>query len=145
MPPHEHQHAFGDFRARAAEGLCAVSRRNMADSRIEALSDDGRFEHAYGAARTLATIVIRAEGYRVRGQGGAHYNTFLALEAADPGQFAGYAQYFDTCRGKRNELSYDVADVVSRTEVEEILDELGRFERTVEGWLARRWPELSKE
>jgi hypothetical protein len=38
---------------------------------------------AYDAARTLSLMIVRAEGYRPRSAGG-HYNTFLALEAADP-------------------------------------------------------------
>jgi hypothetical protein len=34
-----------------------------------------------GAGRPLATIAVRAAGFRVR-QPGGHYNTFLALEAS---------------------------------------------------------------
>jgi hypothetical protein len=37
---------------------------------------------AYDAARALSMIIVRASGYRPRTVG-AHYNTFLALEAAD--------------------------------------------------------------
>jgi len=33
-------------------------------------------------ARTLSSMIVRAAGYRPRTVGG-HYNTFLALEAAD--------------------------------------------------------------
>lgn len=80
--------------------------RCLANASIETLSPDGRFERACAAAQTLATIVIRVEGYRVR-QPGAHYSTFLALEAADPEAFASFASYFDLCRTLRNELSYN--------------------------------------
>ena len=77
--------------------LRAVVHRNLSDAQIKKLSDDGRFGHAYDAARILANIMVRASGYRVKSDGGGHYNTFLALKAADPA-FAKKAVYFDACR-----------------------------------------------
>jgi hypothetical protein len=47
-----------------------------------------RFILAYDAARTLSLMIVRAAGYRPKTVGG-YYNTFLALEAADPA-FARY-------------------------------------------------------
>ena len=91
-----------------------LAARALADASIEAVSSDGRFNHAYDAARALATVVVRACGYRVKGTGGGHYNTFLALEAADPESFTEFAAYFDLCRAKRNELSYINPGVVSK-------------------------------
>jgi hypothetical protein len=54
---------------------------------------------AYDAARTLSLMIVRVAGYRPKAVGG-HYNTFLALEAADPA-FAALSAYFDSCRIKR--------------------------------------------
>lgn len=122
--------------------LRGLARRYLADAAIEALSAEGRFQQAYGAARTIATIVVRACGYRVK-QPGAHYNTFLALEAADSEIFSTYAAYFDTCRTVRNELSYDGPEGVSDTELEEILRLVPEFERAVQVWLERTHPELA--
>lgn len=123
--------------------LFALVLRYRADASIPGLSDDGRFDRAYGAARTLANIVVRAEGYRVKAQGGGHYNTFLALEAADPAQFMADAAYFDRCRTMRNELSYDATEVVSETEVAELVAEVARFEDRVRVWLANVHPDLN--
>jgi hypothetical protein len=122
--------------------LRAVAERNLADAAIEGLSTDGRFGHAYEAARALATMVVRASGYRVRAVGGAHYTTFLALEAADSKQFAKFSAYFETCRGKRNDLSYDAADVVTEHELSELLVEVPAFQKLVEQWLRERYPDL---
>ena len=80
---------------------------------------------------------------RVKGAGGAHYNTFVALEAADPKRFAGPAAYFNLCREKRNELSYVRPGAVSRGEVEEILREVPKFRDLVERWLRERRPEFA--
>ena len=107
-------------KSRELKELRAVAERSLGDARLEGISIDGKFGHAYEAARALATMVIRAAGYRVRAHGGGHYNTFLALEAADPKLFARQAAYFNVCREKRNELSYEMVGVVSELEAEEL-------------------------
>ena len=124
-----------------SDALRALVRRCVADASIEALSGDGRFDRAYAAARTLATMAIRASGYRVK-QPAAHYNTFLALEVADSSTFAGYAAYFDNCRGLRNQLSYEAIDVVSETDLAELVEKVPEFEREVEAWLNTHHPEV---
>ena len=78
----------------------------------------------------------------MRVHGGGHYNTFLALEAADPKLFARQAAYFNACREKRNELSYEMAGVVSELEAEELLREVPEFETAVSRWVDARHPEL---
>jgi|SRR5580765_2047962 len=115
--------------------LHAVAQRSLADARLDGISTDGRFGHAYEAVRALATMVVRAAGYRVRGHGGGHYNTFLALETADSKLFAKNAVYFNTCREKRNELSYEMAGVVSEHEANELLAEVPGFELVVLEWI----------
>ena len=84
------------------------------------LSADARFVMAYDAARTLSLIVVRSEGYRPRAVGG-HYNTFLALEAADR-TFAAVAAYFDGCRIKRNRCEYDYVGGVTDTDSDGLLE-----------------------
>ena len=115
--------------------------RNLSDAHIRKLSDDGRFGHAYDAARILAHIIVRASGYRVKGEGGGHYNTFLALKAADSA-FAKKAVYLDACRRKRNHFLYEQANVVSRTEAEELLWHASGFSLEVDGWLKKHHPNL---
>ena len=123
--------------------LRELAARALDDATLDApLSPDGRFERAYAAARVLATMVVRASGYRVKAAGGAHYTTFLALEAADPGSFARFAAYFNLCREKRNELAYVAPDRVSSEEVVEILREVPAFRDLVERWLRSKHPEL---
>jgi hypothetical protein len=115
--------------------------RNLSDAQIKRLSDDGRFGHAYDAARILANIIVRAAGYRVKGDGGGHYNTFAALKTADPA-FAKKALYFDACRRKRNTFLYEQADVVSHTEAEELLWHVSGFSLEVDAWLKKHHPNL---
>ena len=123
------------------EALRAVVQRNLADAQLKGLSSDGRFGHAYDAARTLATIVVRASGYRVKLEGGGHYNTFQALKAAAP-SFAKMATYLDACRRKRNDFFYEEANVVTITEAEDFLVQINAFSLEVDGWLRRHHPKL---
>lgn len=123
------------------DDLRAIVSRSFSDANAVGLSPDGMFNFSYNAARSLATIVVRASGYRVKSQGGGHYNTFLALEAADPA-FAAMAAYFDICRTKRNEFSYDGAGVVSSTEAAELELKTDRFAADVDAWLRANHPGL---
>ena len=118
--------------------LRRLAQREISDAGVAGLSLEGKFEHAYAAARALALMVVRTEGYRPTATGGSHYNTFLALEAADPGTFARYSAYLDTCRAKRNDLSYDLARATSETEVRELLKVIPGLAGVVDSWVARR-------
>lgn len=130
--------------AEELDGLRELLARNLNDARLSGLSADGRFAMAYNAARLLSTIAIRAAGYRVRGHAGAHYGTFVALEAAMGSSVSDIAGYFDTCRRKRNELSYDTAGIASDGEAAELLEKATAFSALVEDWLRRNHPALSK-
>lgn len=65
------------------DSLRSIVARSLKDVAVPGLSADARFVLAYDAARTLSLMIVRAAGYRPRAVGG-HYNTFLALEAANP-------------------------------------------------------------
>jgi len=112
--------------------LREVVERNLNDAALPGLSADGKFAMAYNAARTLANIAVRASGYRVKHAGGGHYNTFLAMEQALGPAYATLSAYFDACRIKRNDLSYDAANVVTDAEANHLLNETTTFCGTVD-------------
>lgn len=122
--------------------LKLLTERYLGDARLTALSDDGRFDRAYGAARTLSVMVIRSEGYRVKSAAGSHQATFLALDAADTAAFSAFASFFNRCRAKRNELSYEHAGIISLAEVEDLLGRVEEFGRVVTAWISSRHPDL---
>jgi len=82
---------------------------------------------------------VRAAGYRPRSVG-AHYNTFLALEAADPA-FAKLSAYFDSCRIKRNRCEYDFAGGVSDTDADGLLATVRQFTADAEAWIKAHHPQ----
>ena len=87
-------------------------------------------------------MVIRSEGYRVKPTAGSHHATFLAIDAADTTEFSAFASYFDRCRSKRNELSYEHGGIVSRAEVEDLLARVEEFASVVATWISSHHPEL---
>ncbi len=114
---------------------------NLRDAHVAGLSAQGRYEFAYNAARLMATIVIRARGYRVISKSGHHYYTFQALEATGPA-FAKAATHFDAARSKRNDFSYDTPAPISDTDAEDLLAAVEQFQRDAERWVRAKTPGL---
>jgi hypothetical protein len=123
------------------DNLRTIVTRSLKDATAAGLSADARFIMAYDAARTLSLIIVRAAGYRPK-SGGAHYNTFLALEAADP-SLAALSAYFDGCRMKRNDCEYDFAGGVTDTDADGLLKAVRQFKTDAEAWLKAHHPRLA--
>jgi hypothetical protein len=122
------------------DNLRSIVTRSLKDVTAPGLSADARFIMAYDAARTLSLILVRASGYRPRSVGG-HYNTFVALEAADSA-FASLSAYFDGCRMKRNDCEYDFAGGVSETDTDGLLKAVQKFAVDAEAWVKTHHPHL---
>lgn len=116
--------------------------RNLRDAAIPQLSADNRFGLAYEAALLLGKMAIACAGYRAKGLG-AHQATFAAAKLALGTGVKTTADYLERCRRKRNELSYDMAGVVTDTEASEILSQAQTLQATVEQWISRDYPHLS--
>ena len=86
-------------------------------------------------------MIVRAEAYPPRSVGG-HYNTFIALEAADPA-FATLSAYFNSCRMLRNQSEYDFAGGVSDSDADQLLCEVKKFAIDAEAWIKARHPHLA--
>ena len=129
---------------RELDGLRAVVERDLTDARVPGLSTDRQFATAYNAVLQLAKMAIACAGYRVVGAG-HHHTTFEALELALGASVAPLASYFDMCRRKRNILDYDTAQVVTETEVRELLEKTDAFRTLVEQWIAQHHPQWSRQ
>lgn len=121
--------------------LLAVSARDEADARETAISDDRRFATAYNGALQLATVVLRAEGYRTKGAG-HHSVTIMALATILGDEVRQTADYLDACRSRRNTVDYNGIGIATEADVEELLTEIERLRVIVLEWLRRTHPEL---
>jgi hypothetical protein len=100
-----------------------VVNRDLKDAELDGLSEDRRFAIAYNAVLQISKIAIACSGYRVSStRTGHHRTTFEAVKYALGTQEAeNLADYFETCRRKRNFVDYDSAEIVSETEAEIIV------------------------
>src|SRR2546425_7590882 len=106
-------------RRQEIEVLFKVARRELSDSDLSGLSNDGRFEHAYAAALAIATVAIRATGLRIPSVD-HHKLTFEALTEIANGRWREIAAYLQHCRKQRNLVTYERAGVVSDAEANEL-------------------------
>lgn len=121
--------------------LIEAADRDVLDARVEGISDDRSFACAYYGAIGLATVALRASGYRTRGAG-HHQATIEALPELMGPQIEPLALYLDRCRTKRNKIDYDGIGYASERDVEDLIAELDAFRAAVLDWLAREHPEL---
>jgi hypothetical protein len=111
----------------------------MADACLAGLSADRRFATAYNAVLQLSKMAITCSGYRVTVGLGHHQKTFEAAKAALGKTGEPYADYFETCRRKRNLIDYDAAEVATETEADELLEKAREFQALVEEWIAKNY------
>lgn len=109
--------------------------RDLADASILELSEDRRFATAYNAALQTAKMAIACAGYRIASIPGHHRLTFEAAKLALGKQSTHLADYFDSCRRKRNKIDYTGATIATGTEAEELLLHTRAFIELVEKWI----------
>ena len=125
------------------KSLLGIVQRSLDDSKVAAISDDLRFVAAFTAALTVATVALRASGYRTAAQVGHHLKTIESLDFtlnADPKVI----QTLKTFNNKRSRSVYDMAGVVSDQEVNDISKLATELYKQVKSWLEKSHPELLK-
>ena len=122
----------------------ALVARDLADAAIAGLSADRRFATAYNAALQAANMAIACAGYRVTAKTGHHKMTFYSANLALGTGADKYADYFETCRRKRNVIDYTRSHVATETEATEIVEKATEFCEFVEGWIDSKFPTLKR-
>ena len=129
---------------RELDNMRALIARDLADAAIASLSSDRRFATAYNAALQSANMVIACAGYRIVSKVGHHRVSFESVKLVLGKPADKYADYFETCRRKRNTIDYTFSNVATETEAKEILAQASQFYGEVEDWLAKNHPSLKK-
>jgi len=124
------------------DGLFSIVEREIADSEIDGLSSDGKFNHAYRASLTLATILLYASGFMPAKGQSHHYRTIIAIPEILGDQTKGDADYLDKCRVMRNASEYDAANDASESAATELVEFAKEFNNTVRAWLKSKRPDL---
>lgn len=134
-----------DRRRRDIETLLALAQRELSDSAVEALSLEGRYGHAYSGVRALAEAVMVAEGFRPSGGPGQHEVLFAFLRRVPTARWQGEAEYFDACRQRRHLIAYRSSQVVTATELDDLIAEGERFAEAVRAWLVAHHAPLAPD
>ena len=126
------------------DNMRALIARDLADAAIAGLSSDRKFATAYNAALQAANMAIACAGYRIVSKVGHHRVSFESVKLVLGKPADKYADYFETCRRKRNTIDYTFSNVATETEAKEILAQASQFYGEVEDWLAKNHPSLKK-
>ena len=113
------------------DDLLKIVERDLEDSAQTEISDDWQFGIAYNAALKLANILVRASGYRVKGQG-HHMHTIAMIPLILGPHKKDDSEYLDTCRRKRNIVEYDCVGGATREDVKELREFVHEFQKEVD-------------
>ena len=102
--------------------LLDVAGRDIGDASLEGLSPDGRFAHAYNAARSLCEVALHASGYIVPKGTRQHERVIESLKLTLGGEWVEMADFFDRCRRWRHQSMYERIGVVQQQDADELLD-----------------------
>ena len=126
------------------DDIRALVARDLADANVPGVSADRRFATAYNAGLLSATMAIACAGYRVTAKTGHHKVAFDSVRLALGSGANRYADYFETCRRKRNVIDYTRSRVATENETREIVRMASEFHELVEAWIAAKRPALKR-
>lgn len=124
------------------DSMRALIARDLADASLAGLSADRRFATAYNAALQAANMAIACAGYRIVSKIGHHRLSLESTKLVLGKASYKYADYFETCRRKRNTIDYTFSNVASETEAKEIVVQAAEFYKQVEEWITKTYPLL---
>lgn len=123
------------------KNLLMLVRRDIKDAKLEGLSADRKFACAYNAVLQLATALLYCKGYEPQGLG-HHFIVFQAMKEILGSDYYKLADYFDSCRAKRNITDYDYAGGISAQEAHELIREAEGFSEVIINWFKKNYPSL---
>lgn len=110
---------------------------------MSAVSVESRFLLACNAALSLATVALRAAGYRTSSNLPGHHAIAIASLAFTLGADARTVAVLEAFRRKRNRATYGGPEEVSEQELAELVTLATRLRAQLAAWLKARHPELA--
>lgn len=121
--------------------LLASAARNLADARLEELSNDNRFDAAYKTIMQCAMIGLWANGFRPATSQPGHHQTALQTLPKTLGLASDDVIVLDALRRQRNLNDYE-GDPVTDAAVRECIVQAESLLAHTRGWLKTHRPEL---
>lgn len=126
------------------DNLLRLIKRDIKDAKVKGLSPDRKFATAYNAVLQSATILLYCKGCKPQGIG-HHFTIFESMKEIMGKDYYELADYFDSCRSKRNITDYTHAGEISENETEELIKEAEIFLKEIHQWLKINYPGLIEE
>jgi len=123
--------------------LIGAAERNIADSKLEQLSDENRFDVAYKSIMQLANAALQANGYRTLTSKPGHHQTMLQTLPKTIGLDNDIVIMLDTLRKQRNIIDYS-GDLIPPSAIEECINQASSLYLKVNNWIKKNHPELMK-
>ena len=121
--------------------LIELIKRDIRDAKVTNLSSDRRFAIAYNAVLQSATILLYCKGYKPKGLG-HHFTVFQAMKGILEDKYNDLADYFDSCRSKRNITDYSSSGEIALSEAEELIEEAEEFLKLIQKWIRENYPDI---
>lgn len=125
-------------------GMWTKATRTARTALVKGLDDDpdARFTLLYQAALQAATAVVRAAGYRVRGEHN-HQITFAAVAALGSGDFSEAARDLNVVRQGRHTAVYDWQATTEEAQLVELRTATELLLQEAYSWLGGQRPSLT--
>lgn len=121
--------------------LLAAAARNLADARVEGISDETRFDAAYKATMQCALVGLMAHGYRPSTSVPGHHQTVIQTLSLTLGVPRESWIVMDALRKKRNVNDYS-GDLIEPESVRECIAQADALLKHVGQWLSANRPDL---
>jgi hypothetical protein len=123
------------------EGLWRKAVQTLASSAVVGLDPNARFTLTYQAALQASMAVLRAAGFRVRGEA-HHHHTFAGVAALALGEVSDAARDLNLIRRHRHDAIYDWETELTARQADEIRSAARRLFVNADLWLRRSHPAL---
>lgn len=127
--------------AGAIRRLLDAAQRNIADARIEGLSNENRFDMAYKAIMQLANAALQASGYRTLTSKPGHHQTMIQSLPKTVGIPTDQMIVLDSLRKQRNVADYS-GELITESTMKECLRQADQLFTIVSEWLDALFPEF---
>ncbi|WP_426689898.1 DNA-binding protein [Rhodanobacter ginsengiterrae] len=121
--------------------LLAAATRNLADARVEDISDETRFDAAYKAIMQCALVGLMANGYRPSTSMPGHHQTVIQTLSLTLGVPRESWIVMDALRKKRNVNDYS-GDLIEPESVRECIAQADALFKHVRQWLSANRQDL---
>lgn len=114
--------------------LIAAAERNIADSKIAAVSAENRFDAAYKAIMQIANAALQANGYRTLTSKPGHHQTMIQSLSKTLGTDSNTVILLDAMRKQRNVADYS-GDVIPESAVKDCITQAEKLLKHFKTWL----------